>query len=477
MGAVDLVVQVESPPSVASGLQRVGRAGHQVGAVSTGVVFPKYRGDLVQAAVVTERMRHGRDRGAAGARQPAGRAGPADRRDGRAGHLGRRRAAGRGPPGRARSPRCRESAFTAVLDMLAGRYPSDAFAELRPRLVWDRVAGTVTGRPGRAAARGHLRRHHPGPRPVRRLPGRRRPEEGRRPGRRAGRGDGLRVPGRRRLHPRHHLLADRGHHPRPGAGLPRARRAGQAAVLEGRPARPPAGAGPGGRRVPARGRRACRRRTRRERLRGRRARRLGGGQPAVATWTSSARPAATCPDDRTIVVERFRDELGDWRVVVHSPFGAQVHAPWALALGARLRRAVRPGRPGDARRRRHRAAAAGRRPDGLDLLDAGPAPAGRGVRRPSRPGRRGGRRLRPGRDRAARHRPGRRLRAVRLPVPRVRRPRAAAAAPQSRQAHPAVAAAPARRPTAAGGHASSARSRSSWRRSASASRTSSTCRA
>ena len=56
MGAVDLVAQVEAPPSVASGMQRIGRAGHQVGAVSRGVVFPKYRGDLVSCAVVAERM-------------------------------------------------------------------------------------------------------------------------------------------------------------------------------------------------------------------------------------------------------------------------------------------------------------------------------------------------------------------------------------------------------------------------------------
>ena len=98
MGAVDLVVQVESPPSVASGLQRVGRAGHQVGAVSRGVLFPKYRGDLVQTAVVVERMRDGRDRGAAGAREPARRAGPADRRDGRDGRVGGRR------PRRPRAP-------------------------------------------------------------------------------------------------------------------------------------------------------------------------------------------------------------------------------------------------------------------------------------------------------------------------------------------------------------------------------------
>ena len=92
MGAVDLVIQVESPPSVASGLQRTGRAGHNVGDVSRGVIFPKYQGDLVQAAVVAQRMRDGRDRGTADAAQPARRARPADRGDDRDGRLGRRRA-------------------------------------------------------------------------------------------------------------------------------------------------------------------------------------------------------------------------------------------------------------------------------------------------------------------------------------------------------------------------------------------------
>lgn len=151
MGAVDLVIQVESPPSVASGLQRVGRAGHQVGAVSTGVVFPKYRGDLVQAAVVTERMRTG---AIEALRIPAN---PLDvlaqqlvamvaldtRQADDLLALTRRAAPFASLP---------ESAFTAVLDMLAGRYPSDAFAELRPRVVWDRVAGTVTGRPARSGS-------------------------------------------------------------------------------------------------------------------------------------------------------------------------------------------------------------------------------------------------------------------------------------------------------------------------------------
>ena len=147
MGAVDLVVQVESPPSVASGLQRVGRAGHQVGAVSRGVIFPKYRGDLVECAVVAERMRDGAIESMRYPRNPldvlaqqivamvAMDEMTVDDVDA----LVRRAAPFAGLP---------RSALEAVLDMLAGRYPSDAFAELRPRLVWDRVTGALTGRGG-----------------------------------------------------------------------------------------------------------------------------------------------------------------------------------------------------------------------------------------------------------------------------------------------------------------------------------------
>src|SRR4051812_30595628 len=147
MGAVDLVVQVESPPSVASGLQRVGRAGHQVGAVSRGVLFPKYRSDLVQTAVVVERMRDGRIEAL---RVPAN---PLDvlaqqvvamvaMEPWQVDELERvvKRAAPFATLGR--------GVLEAVLDMLSGRYPSDEFAELRPRVVWDRLTGTLTARPG-----------------------------------------------------------------------------------------------------------------------------------------------------------------------------------------------------------------------------------------------------------------------------------------------------------------------------------------
>ncbi len=178
MGAVDLVVQVESPPSVASGLQRVGRAGHQVGEVSRGVLLPKHRGDLVQTAVAVERMRAGAIESLRVPAQPARRARPAGR--------GRRSPSttwdvdelfDAGAPGRAVRLAAAVSAYDATLDLLAGRYPSRrvrraaAAARLGPgRRHAHRPAG-------RAAARGDQRRHDPRPRAVRRLPRRR---EGRR---------------------------------------------------------------------------------------------------------------------------------------------------------------------------------------------------------------------------------------------------------------------------------------------------------
>ncbi|MET9495198.1 ATP-dependent helicase [Streptomyces sp. NPDC006552] len=333
MGAVDLVVQVESPPSVASGLQRVGRAGHQVGAVSTGVVFPKYRGDLVQSAVVTERMRSG---AIESLRVPGN---PLDvlaqqlvamtamdtwQVDDLLA-LARRAAPFASLP---------ESAFTGVLDMLAGRYPSDAFAELRPRVVWDRVAGTVTGRPGAQ----RLAVTSGGTIPDRGLFGvflaGTDPKKG---GGRVGELDEEMVYESRvgdvftlgtsswRIEDitRDRVLVS------PAPGVP-----GRLPFWKGDQLGRPLELG---------------------RAVGAFLREVGSQKPDDArvrladagldTWAAEnvlsylAEQREACghvPDDRTIVVERFRDELGDWRVVVHSPFGAQVHAPWALALGARL---------------------------------------------------------------------------------------------------------------------------------------------
>ncbi|WP_329311646.1 DEAD/DEAH box helicase [Streptomyces sp. NBC_01262] len=333
MGAVDLVVQVESPPSVASGLQRVGRAGHQVGAVSTGVVFPKYRGDLVQSAVVTERMRIG---AIESLRVPSN---PLD-------VLAQQLVAmtaldvwdvdellavvRRAAPFAALP----HSAYTAVLDMLAGRYPSDAFAELRPRLVWDRVANTVTGRPGAQ----RLAVTSGGTIPDRGLFGvflaGADPKKG---GGRVGELDEEMVYESRvgdvftlgttswRIEDitRDRVLVS------PAPGVP-----GRLPFWKGDQLGRPLELGRAvgaflrevGRLAPAQAR---------ERL-------AAAGLDAWATDNVLAyldeqrRACGHVPDDRTIVVERFRDELGDWRIVVHSPFGAQVHAPWALALGARL---------------------------------------------------------------------------------------------------------------------------------------------
>ena len=169
MGAVDLVVQIESPPSVASALQRVGRAGHQVGEVSRGVLFPKHRGDLAQTAVAVERMRSGAIESLAIPTNPldvlAQQVVAATALDAwgvdELFALVRRSAPFTGLP---------RSAYDATLDLLSGRYPSDEFAELRPRIVWDRVGGRPHRPAGRPAPGRHQRRHHPRPRPVRRLP-------------------------------------------------------------------------------------------------------------------------------------------------------------------------------------------------------------------------------------------------------------------------------------------------------------------
>lgn len=333
MGAVDLVIQVESPPSVASGLQRVGRAGHQVGAVSTGVVFPKYRGDLVQAAVVTERMRQG---AIEALRVPSN---PLDvlaqqlvamvaldswQADDLL-SLVRRAAPFASLPG---------SAFTAVLDMLAGRYPSDAFAELRPRVVWDRVGGTVTGRPGAQ----RLAVTSGGTIPDRGLFGvflaGADPKKG---GGRVGELDEEMVYESRvgdvftlgttswRIEDitRDRVLVS------PAPGVPGRLPFWKGDQL-GRPLELGRALGAFLREIGGLSDEDARLRL------------LAAGLDAwaadniLAYLDEQRRACGHVPDDRTILVERFRDELGDWRVVVHSPFGAQVHAPWALALSARL---------------------------------------------------------------------------------------------------------------------------------------------
>jgi len=332
MGAIDLVIQVESPPSVASGLQRVGRAGHQVGAVSRGVLFPKFRGDLVQTAVVVDRMR-------AGAIESLRV--PANPVDVLAQHIVAmcamddwsvddletlvRKAAPFGA-----LPR---SILESVLDMLSGRYPSDEFAELRPRLVWDRVTGTLTGRPGaqRLAVTSGGTIPDRGLYAVFLASG-----EG--TGRRVGELDEEMVYESRigdvfTLGTSTWRIEDITHDKvlvTPAPGQPGKLPFWKGDSL-GRPVELGRAVGEFVREIGRLGPDKAR------------ARVTATGLDAWATdnlltYIDEQREATGhVPDDRNIVVERFRDELGDWRVAVHSPFGAQVHAPWALCVAARMR--------------------------------------------------------------------------------------------------------------------------------------------
>ena len=333
MGAVDLVVQVEAPPSVAAGLQRVGRAGHQVGAVSSGVMFPKFRGDLVSCAVVAERMasgaiesiRYPRNALDVLAQQVVAMLAMEAWTVRELGALVRRAAPFAALP---------ESALHSVLDMLAGRYPSEEFGELRARITWDRVTNELRGRPGAQ----RLAVTSGGTIPDRGLftvmtPG----TEGQ-PGSRVGELDEEMVYESRVGDT--FLL---------GSTAWRVQDITRDRVIAvpapGQPARMPFWRGESvgrplelGRALGAFVREIVAADPAEARLRAGRAGLDGWAADNLAAYLVEQRAATgRVPDDRTVVVERFRDELGDWQVAVHSPFGAQVNGPWALAIGARLR--------------------------------------------------------------------------------------------------------------------------------------------
>ncbi|NUT31883.1 MAG: ATP-dependent helicase [Hamadaea sp.] len=319
MGAVDLVVQVGAPPSVAAGLQRVGRAGHQVGAVSRGVVFPMHRGDLLSSAVVAQRMTGGTLEPLDYLHSPL---------DVLAQHLVAMTAldewsvADAAALVRRAAPFAElpDSALHSVLDMLSGRYPSTAFAELRPRIVWDRATDRISGRPGNQ----RLAVTSGGTIPDRGLFGvflaaSDKPA-------RVGELDEEMVYESRvgdvfalgssswrieEITPDRVLVS-----PAPGqpARLPfwKGDQAGRPVEL---------GKAIGAfLRAPAE---------------------TPGLDPAArdnldAYLAEQRASTRHLPDDRTILVERFRDELGDWRIVLHCVLGAPVNAPWALAIGRRL---------------------------------------------------------------------------------------------------------------------------------------------
>ncbi|MFD6608824.1 DEAD/DEAH box helicase [Micromonospora chalcea] len=330
MGAVDLVVQIEAPPSVAAGLQRVGRAGHQVGAVSRGVVFPKHRGDLLSCTVVAERMGAGaieelhypRNPLDVLAQQIVAMVALEPWRLGDLAVLVRRAAPFAELP---------DSALHAVLDMLSGRYPSTAFAELRPRLVWDRATDVLTGRPGAQ----RLAVTSGGTIPDRGL-------------------FGVFLAGAERAARVGELDEEMVYESRVGdvfllgSSSWRIEEITPDRVLvspaPGQAARMPFWKGDQlgrpvelGRAIGARVR-ALLRQSDADAVAALRAGGLDDWAAGNLMNYLREQKAATrsLPDDRTVVVERFRDELGDWRLAVHSVLGARVNGPWALAIGRRL---------------------------------------------------------------------------------------------------------------------------------------------
>ncbi|WP_107704784.1 ATP-dependent helicase [Nocardioides allogilvus] len=330
MGAVDLVIQIESPPSVASALQRVGRAGHQVGEVSRGVLFPKHRGDLAQTAVSVQRMLTGTIEKLRVptnpldvlAQQVVAATAMEDWSVDEFFDLTRRAASYSNLP---------RSAFDATLDLLSGRYPSEEFAELRPRIVWDRVNGTISGRPGAQ----RLAVTSGGTIPDRGLFGVFLVGE---KASRVGELDEEMVYESRvgdifALGATSWRIEDITHDRvlvTPAPGIPGRLPFWKGDTL-GRPAELGAAIGAFTRGLLTQSQDAAR------------ATVGAAGLDTYAaanlvTYVNEQREATNVvPSDTQIVVERFRDELGDWRLVVHSPYGTPLHAPWALAINARLR--------------------------------------------------------------------------------------------------------------------------------------------
>ena len=342
MGAVDLVIQIESPTSVARGLQRIGRAGHQVDSPSRGVIFPKYRGDLLEAAVVAERMHAGAIETTVIPRNPLD-------------VLAQQIVAmtvmdrwtvdelaqviGRAVPFESLS----REALEGVLGMLAGAYPSDEFAELKARIVWDRVTGVVEGRRDArvvAVTSG-------GTIPDRGLFGVFIAGAAGTPGRRVGELDEEMVYELRAgmhgdvvvLGASSWRVLEIGHdrvtvEPAPGVPgkLPfwhgdaegRPIELGQALGGLVRELESDLGRGSQGRTAAL------------SRLAERNDLDPLAAENLVSYLEDELEIAGALPTDRRIVVERFRDELGDWRLCLLTPFGGRVHAPWSLALEARL---------------------------------------------------------------------------------------------------------------------------------------------
>jgi len=389
MGAVDLVIQIEAPPSVASGMQRIGRAGHSVDAVSEGILFPKYRADLVACAAVTRAMHEGHIESTRFPRNPldvlcqqivatvahppgyrAPKKNKQIRRIHRPGIGGPRRYTRDSGDADEQKPistyeaieqdpkpevnadalydlvrraapfaELTRSAFDGVLDLLSGRYPSDEFAELRPRLTWDRIRNVISAREGA----GRLAILNAGTIPDRGLYGVfLAHSEGKSV--RVGELDEEMV---FESHPNETFIL--------GASTWRIQDITHDRVLvvpaPGEPGKMPfwKGDGPGrplefGRRIGAlvRELRSVPKPVALTRLITQHDLDPGAADNLLQFLADQEAATGQVPDDRTIVVERTRDELGDWRVCVLTPFGSRIHIPWAMAVSSRIRAAGGP---------------------------------------------------------------------------------------------------------------------------------------
>jgi ATP-dependent helicase Lhr and Lhr-like helicase len=325
MGALDLVIQVESPKSVTRGLQRIGRAGHGLGEVSKGRIFPKFRADLLECAVVAKRMRTGEIEETVIPQNPL---------DVLAQHLVSMSALDEWEVDDVESLVTASQPFSElsreqlenVLDMLDGRYPSERFAELRPRIVWDRTEGTIRGRKG---AR-QLVVTNAGTIPDRGLYGVHLPD-----GRRVGELDEEMVyearPGQTFLLgattwriediTRDRVIVT------PAPGVPGAVPFWRGDGI-GRPAELGKAIGEFAREAVS----ADPKKLSAEYDLDQRA-----AENLVNYLQEQQAATKVVPSDEAIVVERFRDEIGDWRLCVLSPFGGRVHAAWGLALSAKIR--------------------------------------------------------------------------------------------------------------------------------------------
>ena len=349
MGAVDLVVQIEAPPSVASAMQRIGRAGHHVGAASEGVIFPKYRADLVACATVTRAMHEGLVESTRFLRnpldvlaqqivaivaQPPALAGlPAAERKQQPPEIGVEEVF-RLIRGAAPFSSLTRAAFTGVLDLLAGRYPSDEFADLRPRITWDRVRDTLAPREGAKM----LAILNGGTIPDRGLYG---------VFLSGAEGKPVRVG---ELDEEMVFESRTGDTFILGASTWRIDEITHDRVLvspaPGQPGKMPFWHGDNAGRPLEFGRRIGQLvRELRDMPRNAALSRLIrehdldslAAENLIRFLADQEIATTTVPDDRNIVIERTRDEMGDWRVCVLTPFGSRIHAPWAMAITGRIR--------------------------------------------------------------------------------------------------------------------------------------------